>query len=179
MQLKLLLDHPNLDLVAGKAIRFSENNKLLGYLPHFLNTDSVTSRPWLGIYMPHPTWMGRVRWFRRYRYPSPAPYLCEDQELLLRSYKSSQFSLVDEVILAYRVRDSVPLKKLVKVRWALLKMQSSFFYNKRSYIYLLFSVLSFILRLPKDLFYIKFHSNKISGQDFESFYRVLNTNEKK
>ena len=179
LQLKLLIDNADLDLVAGRAIRISENNQPLGYLPFFLNTRSVSSKPWLGIYMPHPTWMGRVGWFRKHRYASPAPYFCEDQELLLRSYESSQFSLVDEVVLAYRVRDSVPLKKLFKVRWALLKMQSSFFYHKRSYVYLLFSVLSFIFRLLKNLFHIKFHLNKISDQDFESFYRVLNTNEKK
>ncbi len=179
LQLKLFLNHPNLDLVAGKVIRISENNKLLGYLPYFLNTHTVTSRPWFYIYMPHPTWMGRVSWFRKHRYASPAPYLCEDQELLLRSYESSQFSLIDEIVLAYRLRDSVPVKKLFKVHWALLKIQSSFFYHKRSFIYLFFSFLSFILRLLKDLFHMKFHSNKISDQNSESFYHVLNINEKK
>ncbi len=179
LQLKLLSDNPNLDLVAGKVLRISERNELLGYLPSPLNIYSASSRLWLGIYMPHPTWMGRLSWFRKHRYASPAPYLCEDQELLLRSYESSQFSFVDEVVLAYRVRDSVPLKKLFKIRWALLKMQSSFFYHKQSYIYLLLSVLSFMLRLLKDLFHKNFHSNKISHQDYESFHRMLHINEKK
>ncbi len=129
--------------------------------------------------MPHPTWMGRVAWFRKYRYASPAPYLCEDQELLLRSSESSHFSVTEEVVLAYRVRDSVPFKKLFKVRWSLLKMQSSFFCHKRYYGYLLLSLMSFELRLLKDLFNKKFRLNKISDHDSESFYRVLNLNEKK
>ena len=179
LQLNLLLDHPDFDMVAGKAIRISENNQTLGYLPFFLNTRSVSSKPWLGIYMPHPTWMGRVAWFRKYRYASPAPYLCEDQELLLRSSESSHFSVTEEVVLAYRVRDSVPFKKLFKVRWSLLKMQSSFFCHKRYYGYLLLSLMSFELRLLKDLFNKKFRLNKISDHDSESFYRVLNLNEKK
>jgi len=179
LQLNLLLDHPDLDLVAGKAIRISENNQPLGYLPFFLNPRLVTSKPWLGIYMPHPTWLGRVAWFKKYRYASPAPYLCEDQELLLRSCGSSQFAVTDEVVLAYRVRDLVPLKKLVKVRWAVLKMQTSFFCQKRSYGYLLFSVISFALRLVKDLFNTKFRLNKITDHDSESFYQLLNLNEKK
>jgi glycosyltransferase involved in cell wall biosynthesis len=179
LQLKLFLDHPNLDLVAGKAIAISENNKLLGYLPFFLNTHAVKSKPWLGLYMPHPTWMGRVTWFRKHRYASPAHYLCEDQELLLRSSESSHFSVTDKVVLAYRIRDSVSSKKLLKVRWSLLKMQSSFFYQKRSYGYLLLSVISFALRLVTDLCHTKFRFNKISDHDSESFYRVLNLIEKK
>ena len=180
LQIKLLIDHPNLDLVSGKVVRISESNELLGYLPSSLNVHLAKSKLWLGISMPHPTWMGRLVWFRKHRYASPAPYLCEDQELLLRSYEDSHFSLVDKVVLAYRVRDSLPLNKFVKVRWALLKIQSSFFYQKRSYIYLFFSVLFFILKLLKDLFNKKiFHLNKISDQDIESFYHVLNINEKK
>ncbi len=179
LQLNFLLDHPDLDLVAGRVIRISENNQPLGYLPFFLNIRSVSSKPWLAIYMPHPTWMGRVEWFRKHRYASPAPYLCEDQELLLRSSESSQFSVVDKVVLAYRVRDSVSFKKLLKVRWSLLKMQSSFFYHNQLYGYLLLSVLSFALRLPMDLFHKKYHVNKISNYDLESFHRVLNPNEKK
>ncbi len=35
LQLNLLLDHPDFDMVAGKAIRISENNQTLGYLPFF------------------------------------------------------------------------------------------------------------------------------------------------
>jgi hypothetical protein len=87
--------------------------------------------------------------------------------------------VTDEVVLAYRVRDLVPLKKLLKVRWAVLKMQTSFFCQKRSYGYLLFSVISFALRLVKDLFNTKFRLNKITDHDSESFYQLLNLNEKK
>jgi hypothetical protein len=36
--------------------------------------------PWL-----HPAWMGRIAWFRRWRYDE-STRLAEDQELLLRSY---------------------------------------------------------------------------------------------
>ena len=179
LQLKLFFDNTSLDLVAGRAIRISENNKPLGYLPFFSKTSLAASKPWLSIYMPHPTWMARAAWFKKHRYANPAPYLCEDQELLLRSYESSQFSLTNQVILAYRVRDSVPVKKILKVSWSLFKVQSLFFYHKRSYLYLLLSFLSFVLRLFKGLFTFNFYLNNISDHDFKSFTRLMNANEKK
>ena len=36
-----------------------------------------------------------IEWFRKNRYSEPAPYFCEDQELLLRTYSVSHFAAVD------------------------------------------------------------------------------------
>ena len=50
--------------------------------------------------MAHPTWMGKVEWFRRYQYLTVAA--AEDQELLFRAYQNSQFANVPKIVLGYR-----------------------------------------------------------------------------
>jgi hypothetical protein len=54
--------------------------------------------------------MGRIEWFRRWRYEETA-WLAQDQELLLRSYQHSRFANLPEILLGYR-RERVTLKKL-------------------------------------------------------------------
>jgi hypothetical protein len=54
--------------------------------------------------------MGRIEWFRRWRYDENA-WLAQDQELLLRSYRSSCFANLPQVLLGYR-QERVTLKKL-------------------------------------------------------------------
>src|SRR6266498_5557216 len=62
----------------------------------------ICARPWNGFYLPHPTWMGRIEWFRRHRYTIPDVVRAEDQDLLLRTYDSSRFACVDEILFGYR-----------------------------------------------------------------------------
>lgn len=52
--------------------------------------------------MPHPTWFGRIDWFRRWRYAEPDAARAEDQELLIRSATGSCFAVCPEILLAYR-----------------------------------------------------------------------------
>lgn len=51
--------------------------------------------------MPHPTWMGRTEWFRRHPYDEKA-VKAQDQALLYRSWRSSQFAGLPDVLLGYR-----------------------------------------------------------------------------
>jgi hypothetical protein len=59
-------------------------------------------------------WMGRVEWFRRWRYEESA-WLAQDQELLLRSYRLSCFANLPQVLLGYR-RERITLKKLLRYK---------------------------------------------------------------
>ncbi len=52
--------------------------------------------------MPHPTWFGRIEWFRRWRYAEPETPRAEDQELLIRSAADSRFASCPEILLGYR-----------------------------------------------------------------------------
>ena len=63
--------------------------------------------------------MGRIEWFRRWRYEESAS-LAQDQELLLRSYRDSCFANLPLVLLGYR-RERVTLRKLC--RYKLLHIQ--------------------------------------------------------
>ena len=54
--------------------------------------------------------MGRIEWFRRWRYEESA-WLAQDQELLLRSYRLSRFANLPQVLLGYR-RERISLRKL-------------------------------------------------------------------
>lgn len=118
-QVAALRNDAELDLVGARCVTISERSEIIGRLPAALSHEEICARPWLGFYVPHPTWMGRIEWFRRYRYACPAPKFCEDQELLLRSHGESRFAVVPDYLLAYRVRDRLNLRKSLATRWAL------------------------------------------------------------
>ncbi len=158
-QLKALQENPALDLVATRAILIDEHNRGIGVFPAAVAHEEICTRPWRGFYFPHPTWLGRTDWFRQYRYRIPGPYLCEDQELLLRSYRDSRFATVDEVLFAYRVRDRVSLRKLFRTRRSVLSMQMHHFTARRQWRYFVFSLAVLAARLSGDV--AKYYSRKI------------------
>jgi hypothetical protein len=45
--------------------------------------------------------MGRIEWFRRWRYDD-STRLAQDQELLLRSYRNSRFANLPQIVIGYR-----------------------------------------------------------------------------
>ncbi len=151
-QLAFLCSHPEVDLVAVRAVTITEDDAVSGVLPSRLHHDEICSRPWLGFYLPHPTWLGHRDWFRKHRYKSPGPYFCEDQDLLLRSYADSRFATVNQILFGYRLRSRINLRKQLKTRWTLYKIQQQQFHNAGFYRYALFSSLAFAARVGRDLF---------------------------
>ena len=144
-QIRALQNDATLDLVGVRSITISGDNLFTGCLPYAFR-ETLTTKPWRGIYLPHPTWMGRIEWFRKHRYAEPAPYFCEDQELLLRSYADSRFDLIDQILFAYRVRDTVNWRKLMKTRSAVLQMQWRHFMGHRQFIHAFLALLTFFGR---------------------------------
>lgn len=143
--------NPNLDLVATRTLTINSKNKVIGQLPFASTHQQICAKPWRGFYMPHPSWLGKIEWFRMYRYASPGPYFCEDQELLLRAYKKSQFACLEQPLLNYRLRDTINLVKSIKTRWAVLKCQlNAFKLNEMAFNGL--AIIVFILRVLKDAF---------------------------
>jgi glycosyltransferase involved in cell wall biosynthesis len=130
-QVDVLEVNLDLALLATRAIKISMEDEPVGYLPFSLSHAEITAAPWRVFYMPHPTWMGRVQWFRINHYAEPAAHLSEDQELLLRTLEESNFSCLEEVCLAYRFRDGVGFSKLVKIRYHQLCIQLSNACNKK------------------------------------------------
>lgn len=175
-QVKLLKSDPSIDLVGVRVLTFTSKNNPIGYLPFFCKHQEITSKPWLGIYLPHPTWMGKMSWFRERRYASPAPTLCEDQELLLRCYRDSKYATVDQVLFAYRLRDVVPLKKLLITRWALFKVQFNFFIKRMRFTDLLFSLLSLLLKVMRDIMGISYPPAILDNKTVTDFKMILELN---
>ena len=151
-QIDALKKDPQLDLVAVCAITIDESNKATSIFPGAIAHEEISSRPWRGFHFPHPTWMGKVEWFRKYRYANPAPYFCEDQELLLRSHRESRFATVDEILFAYRVRRKINWQKLAKTRWAVLKVQWRHFAKISQWHFASLAIMAYLLKMGSDVF---------------------------
>jgi glycosyltransferase involved in cell wall biosynthesis len=149
-QFEKLKAQPDLDIVATRAITIDDNDQVIGLFPGALSHCEICARPWNGFYFPHPTWMGRTEWFRKYYYAQPAPLLCEDQELLLRSYKESKFATLDEFLLAYRIPSHVNWTKLAQTRVAVLGVQFSYFMKQHALRFALLSIITFFIKYCMD-----------------------------
>lgn len=114
-QVAYLSAHRDVDLLASGALVIDDADRPLGLFPRSGNDHAgICARPRSGFYFPHPTWMGRTAWFRRYRYRESLPK-SQDQDLLLRSYRESRFALLPEVLLGYR-QERLALKKVLQSR---------------------------------------------------------------
>ena len=140
-----------LDLVTVRTITIDENNEVTGIFPGAIAHEEICARPWRGFHFPHPTWMGKMEWFRKYRYTEPGPYFCEDQELLLRSYNKSRFATIDEILFAYRVRGKTNWPKLAKTRRAVLKVQMSYFSKLNQWHYAVLATATYLAKTGRDL----------------------------
>lgn len=149
-QVAALNNEPDLDLVGVRAITINENNEVTGLMPYALNHEGISARPWQGFYFPHPTWMGRIEWFRKHSYTIPGPFFCEDQELLLRSYRESRFGMVDKILFGYRIRSEINWKKLAKTRLTILAVQLRHFIKFYRWDFLLLSISVFVGRIVGD-----------------------------
>ncbi len=151
-QIAALQKDSELDLVATRAITIDEGSRITGVFPSALRHDEICARPWRGFHFPHPTWMGRTAWFRDHRYTEPAPYFCEDQELLLRSYRQSCFVTLDEVLFAYRIRGETNWQKLAKTRSAVLKIKMRQFVRLNQWDFALLAMAAYLAKIVSDLF---------------------------
>jgi glycosyltransferase involved in cell wall biosynthesis len=117
-QVDFLQSHPEVDLLAGWAVVFHSDGTAFCTLRGSLTHEEIWARPWMGMLMPHSTWMGRIDWFRRDHYNNVE--LLEDQDLLFRTYHRSRFATLPHVVLGYR-EDRRSLPKHLFQRWQLCK----------------------------------------------------------
>jgi glycosyltransferase involved in cell wall biosynthesis len=109
-QLAFLQAHADVDLCGAGVMIFGRHGRPLWRFDPALEHEDVVRSPFRGFPLWHPVWMGRIEWFRRWRYEETA-WLAQDQELLLRSYRLSRFANLPQVLLGYR-RERITLKKL-------------------------------------------------------------------
>ena len=149
-QVAFLEGNPNIDLLATQCVTIDEQGRLVGALPYARHHADICRRPWLGFYMAHPSWMGKTDWFKRNPYLDPAPYCCEDQELLLRAHDSSCYHTHPEPLLAYRLRTHTPWKKQLRTRIAMGKMQFHHFLARGHWVSALLCKLIELIRICQD-----------------------------
>ncbi len=113
-QLAFLETNPEIDLCSAGAMVFGKHGRPLWRFSPAQDHAGIIRSPFRGFPLWHPLWMGRIEWFRRWRYEETA-WLAQDQELLLRSYRLSRFANLPEVLLGYR-RERVTLKKLLRYK---------------------------------------------------------------
>ena len=114
LQVGHLQQHPDIDLLGGGILVFGRGGKVLGKREKRITHRHICRKPRAGFYLAHPTWMGKIEWFRKYRYHADA-VRCEDHDLLLRAYESSLFAALPEIILGYR-EEELSIKKILTGR---------------------------------------------------------------
>ena len=155
-QIVYLEAHPEIDIVASCCLLIDGENRPSGILEFPAEHNEICQHPYSGILLPHPTWMGRTAWFRANPYRSPGPFFCEDQELLLRTYQRSRFHVIPKALLAYRVRGSIRLSKLIKTRAALNFIQWHHFMQRCELIFCFKSILICLCKISCDILSILF-----------------------
>jgi glycosyltransferase involved in cell wall biosynthesis len=113
-QVVYLERHPDIDLVGAWVIVFKGDGMPLGKRTPPQTHSAICARPFAGIPIAHPTFLGRLKWFQQYCYDE-AMQRVEDQDLLLRSYRFSCFANLPEILLGYR-EDRLNIKKILRGR---------------------------------------------------------------
>ena len=118
-QVAYLQAHPEVDLLATAALLVDARDRPVGTLAAGLTHEDICRRPWRGLPMPHPTWMGRSAWFRANPY-DPGARKGQDQALLLRTRGHSRFAGLAEPLLGYRY-DGLSARKTLSGRYHYLR----------------------------------------------------------
>ena len=114
-QVAYLETHPGIDLLASRIVIFAEGGRVIGTYTFKQTHREITSRPTSGFYFPHPTWMAKTDWFRKHPY-RVGMNKSQDQELLLRTYRTSCFACLPHILLGYQ-KDSLSLTNILKSRY--------------------------------------------------------------
>ncbi len=184
MQVTYLDRNPQIDLVGCRAVVFRDSGEVVGLLPFAPDHATLCARPWRNIPLPHPTWMGRRRWFRTHAYRLPEVRLAEDQELLLRASVTSCYACLDDVLLGYR-QGPFRLRRTLLARRSLLAAQLRLFADRRQWGHAIKTVPMLIAKIGIDvlaaipggetLFFTRM-SEPASAAVIGELYRCLNPN---
>ena len=140
--------NPEIDLL-GTALAVLGADGKLKFNRYFPTSHSqIVAYPWNGFGVAHPTWLGKTTWFRKWGYRDFERY--EDQELLLRSHKTSRFANLEEPLHGY-LSEKTKIDKQFKARKnGFLVLSIHFFKQKKYGICLLVVGITFI-KILKDL----------------------------
>lgn len=167
-QIRYFGQHPEVDLLGGCMMVFDNHKTPLRLRSFPLHHHQiVASWPVHGFLLAHPTWMGRIDWFRRWQYWNYPQ--TEDQELLLRSFRHSTFANLPIVLIAYSQYQPSTLKKW-KVRWGWLKAV----WENQSGLQMWVAMAITIIKIATDWVAIRHRSERIlSKESFDHWSKFL------
>jgi glycosyltransferase involved in cell wall biosynthesis len=114
-QVAFLEEHPEIDLVGSWMLVFGRNGvalgKRIGPQEHSKLYSLVRS-----ISIGHPTFLGKLSWFKEHKYLE-WPKHFQDQYLLLSTFQQSRFSVLPEILLGYR-EERLSIAKLMRYRFS-------------------------------------------------------------
>lgn len=160
-QVEYLERHPQVDLLGCHMLMFRDDGIAFGCRPTPENHEEICGQPASGFRIAHATLMGRISWFRAHPYDPEAPR-AEDYLLFLRSYATSRFSCLQEILYGCR-EDRLLLRKILVGRYGVAKAAAREFVSRRKYSTAAGAVLKQFAKAPVDIFAV------LSGLD----YRVL------
>lgn len=161
-QVEFLNSNKQIDLLGSNIVIFKGNGCLQGILPIKQIHEEICRSPFAGLYLPHPTWMGKIEWFKKYRYQSSSDR-AEDQSLLLRSYKYSKFACLPEVLLGYR-QENRSFKKMLLSRTVYLKTCLEEANRSKSFILEVQLLIFYLVKVISDLLNIKLGLKRFRNQ---------------
>lgn len=154
VQVRYLINNPGIDLVACNVIYFHKqkvlgNSLLKKHKSNFFNFYLRSSE------MPHPTWMARANFFKKYKY-NPLMDKSEDSDLLFRARIDTEYSLLKDCLVFYRIPQTNNIKYRLKQIFLLFLSRSQNLYKKKNFYFfpliilgLFFSALLHLLGFKK------------------------------
>jgi glycosyltransferase involved in cell wall biosynthesis len=113
-QVAYLDSHPEVDLLGTGALAIDGNYALIGKFRVSQTHEEICGRPWDGVNLPHPTWMGKTEWFKAHPYDA-SMRRAQDQFLLISAHLTSRYACLHESLIAYRI-DRPSLKSMIEKR---------------------------------------------------------------
>jgi len=160
-QVEYLQQYSEVDLLGCRMLMFKDDGVAFGCRPLPENHEEICRKPSSGFRIAHATVMGRVSWFRAHSYDTVAP-LAEDYDLFLRSYTTSRFACLCEILYGCR-ENRLLLRKILVGRFGVAKAAAREFVNRRKCFTAVGAVLKQFAKAHVDIFAV------LSGLD----YRVL------
>jgi glycosyltransferase involved in cell wall biosynthesis len=152
LQVEYLEGHSEIDLLGGGILVFGSGGGVLGTHANPSSHEDICRRPWVGFDLAHPTWIGRIGWFRKHLY-HPDSGRCCDQDLLLRTYETSRFAVLPEIVLGYR-EAKLSLRKILGDRCCVCESLLREAFQHRNYLVAVGGVIGQNLKGLVDIFAI-------------------------
>lgn len=144
IQLNYLLKNPNVKLVGSNIIYFTDH-KVIGLSKLKLYPNNNFNFILRTIGLPNVTWMARADFFKKFNY-NPKIVSAEDQDLLLKAYDYSQFTLLNDPLVFVRIPKNINIKYKLKQLYNLLISRIFYICRKKLLYYIPLVILIYIIQ---------------------------------